>query len=75
MSGRGLTFWRVVKPGDIIIATKLPRIARSVVQGSQLIHQLLEQRIAIHILNIGMMEISKSTLKCARKAAQEKANE
>ena len=73
MSGRGLTFWRVVKPGDVIIVTKLPRIARSVVQGSQLIHQLLEQRIAIHILNIGMME--KSTLKCARKAAQEKANE
>ncbi|MEA5002753.1 MAG: recombinase family protein [Christensenella sp.] len=46
----------VVKPGDVIIVTKLDRIARSMIQGSQLINRLLAQGIAIHILNIGMMD-------------------
>lgn len=46
----------VVRPGDVIIVTKLDRIARSMIQGSQLINRLLAQGIAIHILNIGMMD-------------------
>lgn len=46
----------VLRPGDVIIVTKLDRIARSMIQGSQLINRLLAQGIAIHILNIGMMD-------------------
>lgn len=42
--------------GDTLIVTKLDRIARSMTQGSELITELIEKGIRVHILNIGVMD-------------------
>ena len=41
-----------LKDGDKLIVTKLDRIARSASQGIELVNQLLERGIVVHILNI-----------------------
>ena len=46
----------VVRPGDTIIVTKLDRMARSVLQGIELMNGLIEQGISIHVLNMGLMD-------------------
>lgn len=45
-----------VKSGDTIIITKLDRMARSIMQGIELITDLLEKDVKINILNIGIMD-------------------
>jgi len=45
-----------LKDGDKLIVTKLDRIARSASQGIELVNQLLERGIVVHILNMGMMD-------------------
>lgn len=47
--------------GDTLIVTKLDRIARSMTQGSELITQLIEKGIRVHILNIGIMDNTPSS--------------
>ena len=47
--------------GDTLIITKLDRIARSMTQGSELITQLIEKGIRVHILNIGVMDNTPSS--------------
>lgn len=47
---------KVVKPGDTIIATKLDRISRSAIQGITLVDELLARGVAIHILNMGVLD-------------------
>lgn len=42
--------------GDTLIVTKLDRIARSLTQGSELVSQLIEKGVKVHILNIGVMD-------------------
>ena len=42
-----------LKSGDTLIVTKLDRFARSAAAGSQLITQLTQQGIKVHILNMG----------------------
>ena len=44
--------------GDTLIVTKLDRIARSVKEGLELIDDLMAQGIAVHVLNVGMMDNS-----------------
>ena len=44
-----------VKPGDIIIATKLDRVSRSASQGIALVDELIEKGVTMHILNMGVM--------------------
>lgn len=46
----------VVEPGDTIVVTKLDRIARSTVDGINLIQPLLDRGITVHILNMGRMD-------------------
>lgn len=46
----------VIQPGDTLIATKLDRVSRSVAGGIELIEQLLDKGVAVHILNMGMMD-------------------
>jgi DNA invertase Pin-like site-specific DNA recombinase len=42
-------------PGDTLIVTKLDRIARSLEEGLKLIQDLRGQDIAIHVLNMGLI--------------------
>ena len=49
---------KVIKQGDTLIITKLDRIARSVIQGTLVIEDLLNQGIIVHVLNIGRMDDS-----------------
>ncbi|KGR87427.1 recombinase family protein [Lysinibacillus odysseyi] len=46
----------VLAPGDTLVVSKLDRIARSATQGSELVKALIEQDIAVHILNMGYMD-------------------
>lgn len=50
-----------LKEGDILIVTKLDRIARSTIQGAELIQTLLDRGIKINILNIGLMDNTPSS--------------
>lgn len=45
-----------LKAGDILIVTKLDRLARSITQGSELVNQLINKGIKVNILNIGVMD-------------------
>lgn len=42
--------------GDMLIVTKLDRFARSMLQGSELVAELIRNGITVHILNIGIMD-------------------
>lgn len=46
----------VLKPGDKVIVTKLDRLARSTEDGLNLIKKWNEQGIAIHVLNMGLID-------------------
>lgn len=47
-----------LNPGDTLIVTKLDRIARSAVQGTQLISELLGRGVKVNVLNMGVMDNS-----------------
>ena len=46
----------VLREGDVLIVTKLDRIARSVTHGVELIEELLNRGVKVHILNMGIMD-------------------
>jgi len=46
----------ILNPGDTLTVTKLDRFARSATQGSELVKELIDKGIAVHILNIGYMD-------------------
>lgn len=46
----------VIQSGDILKVTKLDRIARSATQGIGLVQSLLDKGVAVHVLNMGMMD-------------------
>ena len=45
-----------VESGDKIVATKLDRIARNLVEGITIIQQLFDKGVSVHILNVGLLE-------------------
>ena len=45
-----------LQTGDTIIVTKLDRLARSTAEGSKLISDLLNRDVAVHILNMGLID-------------------
>jgi DNA invertase Pin-like site-specific DNA recombinase len=47
--------------GDTLIVTKLDRIARSLKQGNDLVSELIERGVRVHILNIGVLDNSPSS--------------
>lgn len=47
--------------GDTLLVTKLDRIARSMMQGSQLVNDLINRGIRVNILNIGIMDNTPSS--------------
>lgn len=50
----------IIQNGDTLIVSKLDRIARSTIQGAELIQKLLDKNIKINILNIGIMDNTPS---------------
>ena len=48
----------VIQSGDTLIITKLDRIARSLIQGIQIIEKLTKQGIIINVLNMGIIDSS-----------------
>jgi len=49
---------KIIQPGDILIVTKLDRIARGLIQGVQLIENLSDRGIIINVLNLGVIDNS-----------------
>ena len=47
-----------ISSGDTLVVTKLDRIARSVVQGAELIDKLGNVGVSVHILNMGVIDSS-----------------
>lgn len=46
----------ILKPGDRLVVAKLDRLARTVVGGADLIRKLMDEGVAIHVLNMGMLD-------------------
>ena len=51
---------RDLQTGDTLMVTSLDRIARSTVQGIELVDSLLKRDIRVHILNMGLLENTPS---------------
>lgn len=51
----------ILQKGDVLIVTKLDRIARSLTDGINLINSLIERQIKIHIINLGIMDATPSS--------------
>lgn len=45
-----------LEPGDTFVATKLDRIARSTIQGCQLVRDLMGRDVTVKVLNMGTLE-------------------
>ncbi len=43
----------ILEPGDTIIITKLDRVARSIIHGKQIIQELKEKGVKVHIIEFG----------------------
>lgn len=46
----------VLKAGDTLVVTKLDRVARSAVDGSKFVQELLDEGISVNVLNMGKMD-------------------
>lgn len=42
--------------GDMLVVTKLDRLARNTVEGIQIIEDLFKKNVSIHVLNVGLLE-------------------
>ena len=49
---------KVIQAGDTLIITKLDRIARSLIQGIQLLESLSDKGVTIDVLNMGIIDSS-----------------
>ena len=45
-----------LESNDILVVSKLDRFARNTVEGIKVVEQLFKKKVAIHILNIGLLE-------------------
>ena len=45
-----------IQENDILVVSKLDRFARNTVEGIKVVEQLFKKKVAIHILNIGLLE-------------------
>ena len=46
----------IIEPGDTLMVTKLDRIARSAIDGSKIVNEMLGRDISVHVLNMGKMD-------------------
>lgn len=42
--------------GDILVVTKLDRLARNTVEGIQIVQDLFNKEVSVHVLNVGLLE-------------------
>ena len=47
---------KILKDGDTLVVTKLDRFARSMIEGSKIVNELIEKGVKVHVLNVGMMD-------------------
>ena len=47
-----------LEPNDTLMVTKLDRFARSITQGNEIITQLIDKGVKVHILNMGLLDSS-----------------
>lgn len=45
-----------LKKGDTLVVTKLDRLARNTVEGIQIVENLFKRGVAVHVLNVGLLE-------------------
>lgn len=45
-----------LKQGDTLVVTKLDRLARNTVEGINIVQELFNKGIAVHVLNVGLLE-------------------
>ena len=45
-----------MKEGDTLVVTKLDRFARSMIEGSKIVNDLIEKGVKVNVLNIGLMD-------------------
>lgn len=50
-----------LKTGDTLIVTKLDRFARSALEGSRIVQELIDRDVRVNILNIGIMDNTPSS--------------
>lgn len=46
----------ILKEGDTLVVTKLDRFARSMIEGSKIVNELIERGVKVNVLNIGIMD-------------------
>lgn len=46
----------LLREGDTLVVTKLDRLARNTVEGIQVIERLFNKGVAVHVLNVGLLE-------------------
>ncbi|MGL4730344.1 MAG: recombinase family protein [Clostridium sp.] len=46
----------IINKGDTLVVTKLDRLARNTVEGIEIVQQLFNKGVAVHVLNIGLLE-------------------
>lgn len=45
-----------LQSGDMLVVTKLDRLARNTVEGIEIVQGLFKKEVAVHVLNIGLLE-------------------
>lgn len=45
-----------MRPNDILVVSKLDRLARNTVEGIQIVEKLFNRNISVHVLNVGLLE-------------------
>ena len=51
----------ILKEGDTLVVTKLGRFARSMIEGSKIVNELIEKGVKVNVLNIGLMDNTPSS--------------
>lgn len=50
-----------LEQGDTLVVTKLDRFARSMIEGSKIVNELIDKGIRVNVLNIGLMDDTPSS--------------
>ncbi len=45
-----------LKEGDTLVVTKLDRLARNTIEGIQIVENLFDRGVLVHVLNVGLLE-------------------
>lgn len=45
-----------IKENDILVVTKLDRLARNTVEGIEIVREIFKKKASVHVLNVGLLE-------------------